>query len=142
MKVRIRLFASLAERAGFREREVEVEGPATVRSVLETLKKGPLLGLPPGTRVLARTAGGATRRIEAGNQGSYFGSCAPAAHVGLGSDALVELDLFPPGHAPVTQRFEPPLTQGALRYVPDRPESPLRILPAAANMPAPHRPPR
>lgn len=52
MRVRVRLFASLAERAGFREQELEVEEPATVRSVLETLKKGPLLGLPPGTRVL------------------------------------------------------------------------------------------
>ena len=52
MKVRVRLFASLAEKAGFREREIEVEEPATVKSVLETLKKGPLLGLPPGTRVL------------------------------------------------------------------------------------------
>ena len=52
MKVRVRLFASLAEKAGFREREIEVEEPATARSVLEALKKGPLLGLPPGTRVL------------------------------------------------------------------------------------------
>lgn len=52
MKVRIRLFASLAERAGFREREVEVPEPATAGSVLESLRKGPLLGLPPGTRVL------------------------------------------------------------------------------------------
>lgn len=52
MKVQVRLFASLAERAGFREREVEVPEPATAASVLESLRKGPLLGLPPGTRVL------------------------------------------------------------------------------------------
>ncbi len=52
MKVRIRLFASLAERAGFREKEFEVDEPATVRSVLDTLKKSALLGLPLGTRIL------------------------------------------------------------------------------------------
>ena len=52
MKVRVRLFASLAEKAGFREKEVEVPEPATAGSVLAALRKGPLLGLPPGTRVL------------------------------------------------------------------------------------------
>jgi hypothetical protein len=99
-------------------------------------------GLPPGTRVFARTSGGARRRVEAANQTSYFGSCAPTAHVGLGAEGLLELELFPPGHAPVTRRFDPPLTRGAVRYVRDRPESPLRILPGAANMPAPDRSPR
>jgi hypothetical protein len=101
-----------------------------------------IVGLPPGTAVLARTSGGTERRLEAANQTSYFGSSAPAAHIGLGPEGLAEVTLQAPGHPPVSQRFHPPLTRGTLRYVPERPEAPLQMLPGTANMPDPHSPPR
>ena len=51
MKVRVRLFASLAQAAGFREREIEVPDGATANDVLVQLKRGPLIALT-GARVL------------------------------------------------------------------------------------------
>ena len=51
MKVRVRLFASLAQAAGFREREMDVPDGATAGDVLTQLKRGPLIGLV-GARVL------------------------------------------------------------------------------------------
>lgn len=53
MTVRVRLFASLAERAGWREQEIELgEGDRTLADVLAALLRGPLLGLPAAGRVL------------------------------------------------------------------------------------------
>lgn len=52
MKVRVRLFASYAEAAGWREREMEVPDGATVTDVLKALRRGPLMALPGTGRPL------------------------------------------------------------------------------------------
>lgn len=79
MKVRVRLFASLAERAGFREREVEVEEGATAGSVLATLRKGALLGLPPATRVLFAVNQRHVDAAAAVNEGDEVGLFPPVS---------------------------------------------------------------
>lgn len=89
MKVRVRLFASLAERAGFREQELEVDEPATVRTVLEALKKGPLLGLPPGTRVLYSVNRGHVDEGAAVSAGDEVGLFPPVSGGSGAQDRLV-----------------------------------------------------
>ncbi len=54
MKIRVRLFASYAQAAGWREKEMDVAESATARGVLDALRRGPLLALPgPGTPLYA-----------------------------------------------------------------------------------------
>jgi molybdopterin synthase catalytic subunit len=52
VKVRVRLFASFAEIAGFRERELDVPEGATAGDVLAILRRGPLVVLPERSRPL------------------------------------------------------------------------------------------
>ena len=52
MKVRVRLFASYAEAAGWREREMEVPDGATASDVLRALRRGALIALPGTGRPL------------------------------------------------------------------------------------------
>ncbi len=82
-----------------------------------------LTGLPSGTRVLARTAGGRTLLREAGTQTSYFGACEPDLLLGAGGEALVELRLRPPGRAEVLVTLDTPIASGTLRFV-DGPDGP------------------
>lgn len=52
MRVRVRLFASFAQAAGFRERELELAEGAVAGDALAALRRGPLLALPAGARPL------------------------------------------------------------------------------------------
>jgi len=52
VKVRVRLFASFAELAGFREKELELPDGATAGDALALLRRGPLLLLPERARPL------------------------------------------------------------------------------------------
>ncbi len=75
-------------------------------------------GLPPGTRATATTTDGRTLVREAGTQTSYFGGCAPALALGLGSAALERVVLRAPGRPPVECPLEPPVADGRLHWVP------------------------
>lgn len=76
MRVRVRLFASLAQAAGSREHQMDVPEGSTAGDVLALLKKGPLLSLV-GVRVLF-----AVNRVH----------CSAAQTLGEGD----EVALFPP----------------------------------------------
>lgn len=52
MKVKVRLFASYAQVAGWRDKEIDVPDGATVKRVLEVLRHGPLIALPGDGRPL------------------------------------------------------------------------------------------
>ena len=52
MKVRVRLFASYADAAGFREREIEVPDGSDAAGVLAVLRRTVLLALPGTARPL------------------------------------------------------------------------------------------
>jgi hypothetical protein len=75
-----------------------------------------LVGLPPGTRVVAALASGKTRLADVGTQTSYFGPCAPELHLGLGSDALTGLELMTPGRPARSVPLDPPVEAGLLRF--------------------------
>lgn len=74
MKVRVRLFASLAQAAGFRERELDLPEGSTAGDVLLQLKRGPLIALG-GIRVLHavnRQHCEATRVLAEGDEVGLF----------------------------------------------------------------------
>lgn len=52
MRVHVRLFASFAQLAGFRERDLDLPAGARALDVLTVLRKGPLIGLPVGATPL------------------------------------------------------------------------------------------
>jgi molybdopterin synthase catalytic subunit len=52
VKIRVRLFASFAQAAGFREREIELPDDATAGDALAELRRGPLRILPERARPL------------------------------------------------------------------------------------------
>lgn len=52
MRVRLRLFASFAQIAGFRELELELPEAARAADALAALRRGPLIALPLGSRPL------------------------------------------------------------------------------------------
>jgi len=91
-----------------------------------------LSGLPTGTRVLARTAGGRSVLREAGTQTSYFGACEPDLLLSSGGEALVELRLRAPGRDEVRVALDPPVASGTLRFV-EGPEGPRLDSPPGSN---------
>jgi len=91
-----------------------------------------LVGLAPGTRVVATLSSGRRQVRDAGAQTSYLGCGASRVHLGLGADGLARLSLKPPGQPAVELELSPPLTQGRLGFV-----NALRA--PVLQDPAPHR---
>ena len=84
MKIRVRLFASLAQAAGSRQREVELPDGSTAGDVLALLKRGPLMPLV-GVRVLYavnREHCDASRTLAEGDEVALF----PPVSGGSGAD--------------------------------------------------------
>lgn len=99
MKVRVRLFASLAQAAGFREREMEVPEGSTAGDLLVQLKRGPLIALT-GARVLHavnRQHCDASQPLADGDEVGLF----PPVSGGSGADEerllIVSADRLDPG---------------------------------------------
>lgn len=95
MKVRVRLFASYAQAAGWREKDVDVPDGSTVRGVLDVLRHGPLIALPGDGRPLFavnRKHVPPTTTVAAGDEVGIFPPVAGGADDGLTTITAEALD--------------------------------------------------
>jgi hypothetical protein len=75
-----------------------------------------LVGLAPGTLVVATLGSGRKQARDAGAQTSYLGCGSGRVHLGLGSETLTHLSLTPPGRPTVELDVSPPLSEGSLSF--------------------------
>jgi molybdopterin synthase catalytic subunit/molybdopterin converting factor small subunit len=100
VKLKVRLFASYAQAAGWREKEIEVPDACTAKGVLEVLRHGPLIALPG----LGRPLYAVNRKhvppdtaVAAGDEVAIF----PPVSGGSGAPAYTQVTSAPLDPAPL-----------------------------------------
>ncbi|MEM7248983.1 MAG: molybdenum cofactor biosynthesis protein MoaE [Acidobacteriota bacterium] len=103
MKVRVRLFASLAERAGWRENELELPDGSDVAAVLALLRSDALDGLPEAAPVLCARNHEHCEPEEPLADGDELAFFPPVSGGDVGSDDPSEPDEPPPERVLLTE---------------------------------------